>query len=262
MDALPSLFITHGSPGLGLDDCPARDFIAGLNGLLPRPRAVLCVSAHWERPRPAVSGAEAPETIHDFFGFPEALYQMRYPAPGAPELAARVKGLLDDAGIGCEVHPRRGLDHGAWVPLKLAWPEADIPVTQLSVQTALGPEHHLALGRALAPLRREGVLVLASGSATHNLRDFHKYALDAAPADYAVAFAAWLDDVVTRGDVATLADWQRRAPEAAHNHPTPEHFLPIFAALGAGADNGHGPGRRLHASYTYGVFYMGAYAFG
>lgn len=258
MDALPSFFITHGSPTMGLDDCPARDFVAGLGGLLPRPEAVLCVSAHWEQPRPAVSGTDAPETIHDFFGFPEALYEMRYPAPGAPALAARVKDLLDAAGLGCEVHPRRGLDHGAWVPLKLAWPEADVPVTQLSVQTALGPEHHLALGRALAPLRREGVLVLASGSATHNLREFGRYPLDAEPVGYAAAFAAWLDDAVARGDVAALADWQRRAPEAARNHPTPEHFLPLFAALGAG----DGAGRRLHASYTYGVFYMGAYAFG
>lgn len=259
MPALPSIFLTHGSPTLVTDSCPAHDFMARLGDDLPRPRAILCLSAHWERETPTVGTAPRPETIHDFFGFPEALYALDYPAPGAPDLARRVAGLLDEAGLPCRCDPARGLDHGAWVPLSLAYPAADIPVTQLSVQTALGPAHHLALGRALEPLRHDGVLILASGSATHNLRDFGRFPLDAPPASYAVEFADWLDDAVARGDSAALADYHARAPHARRNHPTPEHFLPLLAAMGAGGANARG--RRLHASYTFGVFSMAAYAF-
>lgn len=259
MTTLPSIFLTHGSPTLPMDPCPARDFIAGLGGDLPQPRAILCLSAHWERQTPTVSVAARPETIQDFFGFPEALYALTYAAPGAPDLARRIAELLDGAGLPCRRDPERGLDHGAWVPLSLAYPAADIPVTQLSVQTALGPVHQLALGRALEPLRRDGVLILASGSATHNLREFGRYPLDAPPASYAADFADWLDDAVARGDEAALADYRARAPHARRNHPSPEHFLPLLAAMGAGGMNARG--RRLHASYTFGVFYMGAYAF-
>src|SRR5262245_52468490 len=141
MARLPTLYVTHGAPTLIIDDCPARDFLAGFGKTLPRPQAILCVSAHWETERAAVSGAPRPETIHDFFGFPPALYQHRYPAPGAPALAGRVAGLLQAAGISCAVDPQRGLDHGAWVPLKLMYPAADIPAFQLAVQSPLGPEH-------------------------------------------------------------------------------------------------------------------------
>lgn len=259
MTALPAVFITHGSPTMPLDPCPARDFFAGLGGLLPRPRAILCLSAHWESQRPGVSAHPEPPTIHDFYGFPEDLHRMQYPAPGAPDLAVRVGELLDGAGPGCDLDPDRGLDHGAWAPLRLAWPEADIPVAQLSVQTRLGPQHHLDLGRALRPLREEGVLLLASGSATHNLRDFGRYPLDAPPVPYAAAFAAWLDDAVACGDRRALAAALDEAPEARRNHPSPEHYYPLLVAAGAGADDRGGD--RLHDSYTYGVFYMGAWSF-
>ncbi|MDJ0948983.1 MAG: class III extradiol ring-cleavage dioxygenase [Alphaproteobacteria bacterium] len=258
MTALPSLFITHGAPTLVLDPCPAGDFLRGLTAGIDRPRAILCVSAHWEESSPTATGTAAPETIHDFFGFPEEMYALSYPAPGAPELAQRVLDLLGQAGLGGRMEPLRGLDHGAWVPLSLAWPAADIPVVQLSVQTALGPAHHLALGQALAPLKQDGVLILASGSATHNLRDWHGHRLDGPPADYAAAFADWLDEAVLQDDRGALVDYLSTAPEAQRNHPTPEHFLPLFVALGAGLP---GTARKLHGSYTYGVFYMGAYAF-
>jgi 4,5-DOPA dioxygenase extradiol len=258
----PTLYVTHGAPTLILDDCPARDFLAALGKRLPRPKAVLCVSPHWEETRAAVSAAPKPETIHDFFGFPPALYHHRYPAPGAPTLAGRVAGLLHKAGISCVVDPLRGFDHGAWVPLKLMFPEADIPAFQLSVQTPLGPAHHLALGRALAPLRDEGVLILGSGSATHNLRDFRGASrVDDPPCDYVKPFDDWLVKTVEAGDAAALADYER-APEGKRNHPTPEHFLPIYVPFGAALAAGEAKGRTLHRSTTYGIIAMTAFAWG
>jgi 4,5-DOPA dioxygenase extradiol len=262
MTRLPTLYVTHGSPTLIVDDCPARDFLAGLGRRLPRPKAVLCVSAHWEAPRAAVSAAPTPETIHDFYGFPPALYEQRYPAPGAPTLAGRVAGLLHKAGIACVVDPLRGLDHGAWVPLKLMYPAADVPAFQLSVQSPLGPEHHIGLGRALAPLREEGVLILGSGSATHNLADFRGVRGIADPVrPYVKPFDDWLVKTVEAGDEETLADY-RRAPEGPRNHPSAEHFLPIFVPFGAALAAGEGRAKTLHRSYTYGILAMTAFAWG
>jgi len=213
------------------------------------------VSAHWETERPRVCAVERPETIHDFYGFPDELYAMRYPAPGAPELARRAVDLLRVAGIAADTALDWGLDHGAWVPLKLARPEADIPVAQLSVQIADGPAAHLALGRALAPLREEGVLILGSGGAVHNLR-----ALDRGPgartSDWARAFEAWLVETVESGDGEALADYRRRAPHGAMAHPREEHILPLFVAAGAGA----GPGRALHRDFALGSLALTAFA--
>ena len=163
--SMPSVFVSHGSPTLILENLPARDFLSTLGSLLPRPKAIVAVSAHWNTERPAVSTAERPETIHDFYGFPDDLYRLHYEAPGAPELAERVAKMT---GAVCD--PSYGLDHGAWVPAMLGWPEADIPIFQLAVQPYMTPAHHIALGRKLAPLREEGILVMGSGSATHNLR--------------------------------------------------------------------------------------------
>lgn len=262
MTRLPTLYVTHGSPTLIIDDCPARNFLAGLGKRLPRPKAILCVSAHWEQPRAAVSAAPKPETIHDFYGFPPALYEHRYEAPGAPAPAGRAAGVLHAAGISCVVDPRRGLDHGAWVPLKLMYPEADIPVFQLSVQSPLGPAHHIALGKALAPLRDEGVLILGSGSATHNLADFRGVrSIDEPPRPYVKPFDDWLVKTVEAGDETGLADY-RRAPEGARNHPSPEHFLPIFVPFGAALATSAGRGKTLHRSYTYAIIAMTAFAWG
>ena len=199
-----------------------------------------------------------PETIHDFHGFPRELYRLDYPAPGAPDVANRAAKLLNDAGFSAGIDAERGLDHGAWSPLLLAYPEADIPVVQLSVQPRRDARHHLAVGRALASLLAEDVLVLGSGAVTHNLREFGRYrAHDAAP-DYVGEFDAWLERALLAGDEAALLDWES-APHAALNHPSPEHFLPLFAALGAA---GAAPkARRLHASISYGILSMAAYAF-
>jgi len=263
MTDLPSLFLTHGAPTLPLEPGPAREDFARLGAELPRPSAALCISAHWETVRPTVSSAVRPETIHDFYGFPAELYEIQYPASGAPELAERVAALLGAAGHDVALDPGRGLDHGAWVPMRLMYPSADVPVTQLSLQHGLGPDHHLAVGRALAPLRRDGVLILASGSATHNLREFRGHAYDAPVPGYVTEFESWLIDAVAAGDVDALVDYRRRAPAAARNHPSEEHFLPLFVALGAAMENGAAPaGTLVHTSHTWGIISMASFAFG
>ncbi len=253
--SMPTVFVSHGAPTLILQESPARAFLASLGGLLPRPSAIVAVSAHWDTDVPAVSLARKPDTIHDFYGFPDALYRLRYAAPGAPDLADRVARLT-----GAAHDPHRGLDHGAWVPAMLGWPEADIPIFQLSIQPALGPAHHIALGRKLSPLREEGVLVLGSGSATHNLRALVRGVADAEPEPWAREFDDWLAGAVERGDEAALADYRAQAPNARDAHPTDEHLLPLHVAYGAAGDGARG--RVLHRSYTLGNLSMASYAFG
>src|SRR5215470_18017203 len=254
---LPALFLSHGSPMLVFEDIPARHFIAGLARTIERPKAILCISAHWETDRPTVSAATAPETIHDFYGFPDELYRLRYPAPGAPVLARRVVDLLDEAGLDGAIDPDRGLDHGAWNPLLLIYPEADVPVAQLSIQAHLDPAHHAKIGRALQPLRSEAVLVLASGGAVHNLRQFH---IDREqPAPWAVSFEEWLAGRIAAGDEEALVTYRQQRPDGRLAHPRDEHLLPLFVALGAG---GGVPGRPLHRSFAHGSLSMAAFAWG
>jgi 4,5-DOPA dioxygenase extradiol len=256
MSRLPSVFVSHGAPTLPLTPAPSRDFLAGYGVTLGRPSAILAVSAHWETEAPVLDAAEAPETIHDFYGFPRALYEMHYAAPGSPSLARRAAELLGSAGMAARLE-RRGLDHGAWVPLMLMYPEADIPVVQLSLQTHLGAAHQRRVGEALRPLRDDGVLVLGSGSATHNLGAFRGATIDSPAPDWVSSFTEWLAHTVEAGDADALVDYRRTAPHAVRNHPSEEHFLPIFTALGA-AENG-AKGRRVHASTTYGALAMDVY---
>lgn len=256
---LRPLFISHGAPTLPLEDVAARQFLAGLAATMPRPRAILVVSAHWETSVPSVNAVEQNATIHDFSGFPDALYRLRYPAPGDPALAERVIDLLADAGLLARADPSRGLDHGAWVPLMLAWPDADIPVVQLSVQSHLGPGHHLEVGRAIAPLAADGVLIIASGSYTHDLSSWRGQAGMSEP-DWVTDFADWFDRALREGRTCDLLAYRRLAPNATRNHPTEEHLLPLFVALGAAGPKAKA--ERLHASTTYGVLRMDAYAFG
>lgn len=253
------LFLSHGAPTLPLEDVAARHFLEGLAATVQRPRAILIVSAHWETRVPTVTAVERNPTIHDFAGFPEALYRLTYPAPGDPQLADRIVDLLAGAGLPSATDTARGLDHGAWVPLMLAWPDADIPVVQLSVQSQLGPGHHLEVGRAVAPLADEGVLILASGSFTHDLSSWRGQAGMAEP-DWVTEFADWFDAALSEGRTCDLLAYRRLAPHAQRNHPTEEHLLPLFVALGAAGANGRG--RRIHTSNTYGVLRMDAYAFG
>ncbi|MEJ2623778.1 MAG: class III extradiol ring-cleavage dioxygenase [Pseudolabrys sp.] len=257
---LPSLFLSHGAPTLPLTDTPARTFLSQLGQTLPRPKAILVASAHWETERPAINAVAWNETIHDFYGFPRALYELRYPAPGAPDLARDIAARLQAAGLACDIDTQRGLDHGAWVPLSLIYPAADIPVLQLSVQTHLGPEHHLRLGRALAPLRDEGVLIVGSGSFTHDLSEFHSHGPNDPAPDWVNGFADWFDTALTEDRFADLVNYRHLAPFATKNHPSEEHLLPLYVTLGASGEHPHT--QRLHSSATYSVIRMDAYAFG
>jgi 4,5-DOPA dioxygenase extradiol len=232
---LPTLFLSHGAPTLLIDPRLPAARIAALRPRLPRPKAILIASAHWLTDIPAVSTATQPETIHDFYGFPQALYEMTYPASGAPDLAARAIGLLRAAGLpagGAEY----GLDHGAWIPLKLLYPDADVPVAQLSIQPEADPAHHFRVGQTLAPLRDEGVLIVGSGQFTHNLRDLDRSVAPGQIAGWAKDFVDWTTARVAGRDWPALLDYRRQAPNAARAHPTDEHFLPLFVALGAAAE--------------------------
>jgi 4,5-DOPA dioxygenase extradiol len=248
---MPTLFLSHGAPTLALEKTPAGDFLRSLAALVAKPQAVLVVSAHWEETRPTVGLGL--DTIHDFYGFPPALYEMRYPAPLARDVAERTTSLLHHADATSDA--ARGRDHGVWVPLMLAWPQAELPVVQLSLIGGATPQAHFEIGRALAPLRDDGVLIIGSGSATHNLRARPT----PQPAEWATSFIGWLDAALETGNDAALLDWQRSAPYAEINHPTAEHFDPIFVARGAAAGEAS---TRLHASYEFGSLSMNAYAFG
>jgi 4,5-DOPA dioxygenase extradiol len=256
---IPAIFVSHGAPTLAIEPSPAKDFLTALGRDLDtrfgRPRAVLAVSAHWETSRPTVGTTAQPDTIHDFRGFPDELHRMKYPVPGAVEVADEARGLLERAGGETDRDPRRGLDHGAWVPLRLMYPDAGVPVAQISVQPTLGPAHHHRLGSALRPLREHGVLVLGSGSITHNLREL--LARPASELPYVTEFVDWIGERVEAGDVPALLDYRRRAPYATDNHPTDEHLLPLFAVVGAGSP-GARP-RRIHRSVTFGALRMDAY---
>ena len=259
MSPLPALFVSHGSPTLVLDDTPARDFLRGLGDDLPRPRSIVVVSAHYEARGVRVNTAARPRVIHDFYGFPKALYEMDYAAPGDPALAADILARLRAAGLEAEGDESWGFDHGTWVPLSLMYPDADIPVVAVSVDPDAGPEHHRRLGAALAPLRADGVLILGSGAFTHNLGELRRGGraeLDAP--DWVTRFVDWTASAIAEGRGDDLVHYRDRAPDAVRNHPTDEHFLPLFAALGAG---GTGKGRRLHASTAFSVLAMDAYAF-
>jgi 4,5-DOPA dioxygenase extradiol len=259
MNRQPALFVSHGSPTLPLEQSAAVDFLRKLGRSLGRPEAILMVSAHWDTDGPAVSAAKQPETIYDFYGFPPELYRLRYPAPGAPKLAERAADLLESKGMRTEIDPGRGLDHGAWTPLILMYPEANIPVTQLSIQSHLGPEHHVRLGEALRPLRDEGILVFASGGATHNLRELSYQRGNPVPQPWTLEFNEWLADALGSRRMDDLVAYRGRAPHAVRNHPSDEHLIPLFVALGAG-DPG-GAVQRLHSSIESGVISMDAYRF-
>jgi len=237
MNRLPTLFLSHGSPMHAIEPGAAGRAWEALGRTLPRPRAVLVASAHWETSVPMLTGNPRPQTIHDFGGFPAELYALRYPAPGAPDVATSAVALLKGAGITAGVDGCRGLDHGAWVPLRHMYPDHDVPVVQLSLQPALGTARHVELGRALAPLAAEGVLIVGSGHTTHNLRDWIGNPRRTEPLRYAQAFAQWLDGRLSAHDTKALIAYRELAPDAARAHPTEEHFLPLHVAWGAAGDD-------------------------
>jgi 4,5-DOPA dioxygenase extradiol len=234
-DIWPTVFVSHGAPTLVTDPSPARGFLAGLGATLGRPRAILCVSAHWEARRSSLGGAAAPALIHDFTGFPEELYAQRYPAAGEPALAERAAALLAAAGLDTAVDPARGLDHGAWVPLKVMYPGADVPVVQLSLPTD-HPDALFAMGHKLAALREEGVLVIGSGFMTHGLPNLTQAMVEGNVPGWSRDFDAWAWEAIVAGDVDTLASFRQTAPGMPYSHPSVEHFTPLFVTLGAATD--------------------------
>ncbi|MGE0580600.1 MAG: dioxygenase [Steroidobacteraceae bacterium] len=259
MERLPTLFLSHGSPLHAVEAGGAGPAWEALAASLPRPRAILIASAHWETQWPMLTGSERLGTIHDFGGFPAELYRLRYDAAGSPALAAQAAALLKAADITVAVNGCRGIDHGAWVPLRWMYPVVDVPVVQLSVQTELGAAHHLRVGEALTALRDEGVLVIGSGHVTHNLRDWAQQRGEPRTAEYAVAFADWLERRLVHGDRDALLAWRDQAPSAARAHPTEEHFLPLFVALGAAGAAARAT--RFYSAIDAGVLSMDAYRF-
>jgi 4,5-DOPA dioxygenase extradiol len=257
-NALPTLFISHGSPMLAVEPGQAGAMLGGLGRALPRPRAILVISAHWPTRVPTLSTAAWPETLHDFGGFPPQLYTLRYPAPGAPALAEAIATRLTRAGIPATTDSRRGLDHGAWVPLSHLFPAATVPALQLSLPAGWKPAQYLAYGRVLQGLDAEGVLVMGSGSITHNLYEFE---IDSPAEDpRARAFTDWIEARLAEGDLPALLDYRRQAPHAAWAHPTEEHLMPFFVALGAAA--GWPAHRVLPGGIRDKVMSMDAYLFG
>ncbi|HEX7112862.1 MAG TPA: class III extradiol ring-cleavage dioxygenase [Mizugakiibacter sp.] len=253
--ALPTLFVSHGAPPLALEDSPTGRFLDGLGAQLPRPDAIVIASAHFAAAQAIVGAHPQPPTVHDFRGFPAPLYALRYAAPGAPVLAARVVELLRAADLDARADAHAGLDHGAWVPLRRMYPQADIPVVPLAVNPGADADWHFRLGAALAPLRREGALLIGSGGFVHNLG-----AIDwqgGATPSWASAFADWLDGCLLAGDSAAARDWRQRAPQPRLAHPTPEHLWPLFVAWGAAG----GTARPLHRAWEFGSLALHAYAF-
>lgn len=260
MPRLPTLFISHGSPMLALVDSPARRFLQQLGKSLPRPTAIVVVSAHWESVGgPSVSLAAQPATIHDFGGFPAALFAIQYPAPGAPQVGEQAATLLEAAGFAVRRSDVRGLDHGVWVPLSLMYPQADIPTLQVSVLRGAGPAEHERLGQALSALREQGVLVIGSGSMTHNLYVFRGQDIDEAAPAWVSQFSDWMADKLQGGQREALLNYREQAPHAARNHPTDEHLMPLYAAMGAAGAGAKA--ERVHASYEYSVLAMDVYVF-
>lgn len=260
MSRLTSLFVSHGSPTFAMEPGQAGPALAALGKVLPRPRAILVVSPHWMTREPRVATTPRPQTIHDFGGFPPALYQLQYPAPGAPDVAQRAIELLRASGWVAEADPQWGLDHGAWVPLLYLRPLADVPVFQVSLPARLDGERAYAYGQALAPLADEGVLVIGSGSLTHNLYEVRFDAPDAAAESYALEFVHWIRTVLTARDHARLQQTMVIAPHAQRAHPTPEHLWPLMVAAGAaGVDVS---ATRIDGGMTHGVLSMDAYLFG
>jgi len=254
----PTVFISHGAPTFALEPGQAGPQLAKLGRELPRPEAVLIVSPHWMTLESRVSTAPRPQTMHDFGGFDPALRRIDYPAPGHPDLARRAVDLLRAAGWQALAHDSRGLDHGAWVPMLHMYPGADVPVFQASLPAHLDAQAAWAFGTALAPLAGEGVLIVGSGSLTHNLTEFMQHPVGKVA--YVSEFAAWVREAVETGDGPRLRRTLVAAPHARRAHPTPEHFWPLLVA--AGAAESLAPARVLDGGIADGVLSMDTFVFG
>ena len=253
---LPSLFISHGSPMLALQPGASGPALARLAADLPRPKAIVVMSAHWESRELLVSASPAPETWHDFGGFPRELFAVQYPAPGDPALAQQIVELLIADGLQARLDHQRPFDHGTWVPLSLMYPAADIPVVQVSLPSHMGPALQTRIGQALASLRTEGVLLIGSGSITHNLGELDWRAGPESVEPWAREFRDWVVDKLSTQDEAALHDYRQQAPYAVRSHPSDEHLLPLYFARGAG-----GQFSVAHQGFTLGALGMDIYRF-
>ena len=257
---VPALYVSHGAPLFAVDAGETGPALTrwgqGLRAQFPALRGVVIMSPHWMARTPQVMTGPQPATWHDFGGFPPALYQLQYPAPGAPALAQEVLALLQAADVPAQGDAQRPFDHGAWVPLMHLFPEADLPVVQVALPVGAGPAEVYAMGAALRDLRSQGVLVMGSGSMTHNLAEF--FGGEREPAPYVLEFSRWIESALERGDLKALLNYRSQAPHAERAHPTDDHFLPLFFALGAAGDD-------LHANYLsrevmYSMLAMDAFA--
>ena len=253
---LPSLFISHGSPMLALQPGASGPALERLAGALPRPKAIVVMSAHWESHELLVSSSPAPETWHDFGGFPRELFAVQYPAPGNPALARQIVELLAADDLQARLDNQRPFDHGTWVPLSLMYPAADIPVVQVSLPSHMGPALQTRIGQALASLRTEGVLLIGSGSITHNLGELDWHAGPESIAPWAREFRDWVVDKLSTQDEAALHDYRQQAPYAVRSHPSDEHLLPLYFARSAG-----GQFSVAHQGFTLGALGMDIYRF-
>lgn len=248
---MPALYLSHGAPPLA-DDARWCAELAAWSAQLPHPDAILVVSAHWEESPLTIGATSTVPLTYDFWGFPQHYYDVTYPAPGAPELADRIRALVRHAGHEPRDDPQRGLDHGAYVPLVQMYPQADVPVLQISMPT-LDPAELLETGRLLAPLRAEGVLVVGSGFTTHNLRVMdHTRPADQRPPNWSVEFDDWVQHTIAARDFDALLNFERKAPAARLAHPRTEHFAPLFVALGVGIDDLTGDSSMVDG-YWYGL---------
>lgn len=256
-DHLPTIFISHGAPTLPLEDIPARKFLERLGPDFNEVDAVLCISAHWQTTIPTINATENPETIHDFYGFQEELYKIKYLAHGNLWLAENITNMVKNAGLSCKIDYKRGLDHGAWVPMMLMYPDANIPVIQLSIQSHLNPLSHLKLGRTLNELRKKNILIIGSGGAVHPL-GYPGAHFRGDPSQWAKNFDNWLTNVIIHGNEQLLINYRHLAPYPEKAHPYPDHYMPLAVAFGAAGKGAKGT--VIHHSWM-GDLGMAAYQF-
>ena len=257
---LPTLFVPHGAPTFAIRPGAAGAALVSIAQTVERPKAIIVVSPHWETREPTVGSATDLETIYDFGGFSDELYTLKYPAHSDPKLAQRVAQCLQDAGYPARIDTHRGLDHGAWVPLRMMYPDADIPVIPLSIKPFAGAAYHYALGQALSPLAAEGFFVIGTGSITHNLRDYMVCVHNGLPTpDYVPRFANWIDDQIKLGNINGLIDYRKTSADASQAHPSEDHFMPFFVALGAAGNDAKAT--RFYAGVDDLVIAMDGYRF-
>lgn len=255
---LPALFIAHGSPMMALENNEYTRFLERLGQELPTPKGIAVFSAHWDDADQRMTGDQQHQTMHDFYGFPEEMYQLTYPAPGSAELTARISACFEAGNLHAKTVTGRGLDHGAWVVLKKMYPAADIPVIALSVDSKRSPKEQYDIGAMLSELRQEGILIIGSGGLVHNLRMIHE---SEEPDNWAVEFDEWIAEQLASWNLPSLFNYDKKAPHARHAVPSygMEHFVPLFYAMGA-ADNGR-KAKRLFQSYQYGSLSLNCWSF-